>query len=168
MCLGEIPQFTSGMYNSSMMQKYLPFRIRDISRFEKNNPNISVGIIAVGEEKELFPVRVPNEKRQNHVDLLLLTTEDNSHYVTILNKASLLRSQLTKRENKTFFCDYCLCHFTTQKVLDDHTNLCMKHEPHRAVYPKPGATIKFTKRRNQVCTPHNSAFCLHTDKHRVT
>ena len=133
-----------------LKRKYLCFRIRDIATFEKNNLDISIGIIAVGEDLELFPVRVPKEKRQRHVDLLLLTTEDSSHYVTILNKSALLRSQITKHHGNSFFCDYCLCHFTAQKVLDEHTNLCMQYKPHRAVYPKPGSTVKFTKRRNQV------------------
>ena len=148
--LAKIVQLCWENSSSMLKRKYLCFRIRDIGKFERNNLDISIGIIAVGEDLELFPVRVPKEKRQRHVDLLLLTTEDSSHYVTILNKSALLRSQLSKREHHHFFCDYCLCHFTAQKVLDEHTNLCMQYKPHRAVYPKPGSTVKFTKSRNQV------------------
>ena len=70
-----------------------PTSLNDISKFEKIN-NVSVNVFGIEQKiqtyngrtcftNELFPLKVCEEQRQDHHDLLLVSNEQNSHYVVI-------------------------------------------------------------------------------------
>jgi len=46
-----------------------------------------------------FPLKVSDNEKQDHFDLLLLTDGDNSHYIHISKFSRLLRSQKTRHES---------------------------------------------------------------------
>ena len=129
-----------------------PVQIADIDKFERLNPDISVNVLAIDAEGIFFPVRVTREKRQQHVELMYVTSHENdSHYVTIINKSALLSDQLPKHNGQKFFCDNCLHHFWSEKSLEEHTPICKQHKAHTAKYPEEGTKLKFTKIAQQVC-----------------
>jgi hypothetical protein len=69
-----------------------PTPINQVGRFEKNNPTLSINVYVLGkDEKEIIPKYVTKcGKRQKHIDLLLLTSGDKSHYVWIKNMSALI------------------------------------------------------------------------------
>ncbi len=63
-----------------------PVDIESISKFEKQNPDISVNCVISESETELkiYPKYVTKEKgRKHHVNLLHISNDQNSHYVLI-------------------------------------------------------------------------------------
>jgi len=67
-----------------------PNPMSDIVKFEKNNINVSINVYGLDKNVqppckyptyEVYPLRIANEEKADHFDLLLLTDEDNSHYV---------------------------------------------------------------------------------------
>ena len=96
-----------------------PVTIHQISKFEKLNPDISVTVIGIeektgkpGEKKSgLFPLRVPDEKKEKHVTLLYWGQGANYHYAWVKNLNRLLSS--TKSHNhQIYFCERCFQGFT--------------------------------------------------------
>jgi len=124
-----------------------PTPLSDIYKFEKNNPDVSVNVY--GLEKKLqpplkhpvhcvFPLKVVDNEKQDHFDLLLLTDEDSSHYTYISNFSRLLRSQKTRHANQAIFCKRCFTSFdkrnlkrklSGQAALEHHRLICGPHKP---------------------------------------
>ena len=73
----------------------------------------------------------------------------------VSNISALINSQVSgKYENKKYVCDYCLNCFSSQKVPDDHTEYCSKHNAVNTILPKPGKNIlKFKNIQNYVECP---------------
>lgn len=102
-----------------------PTPLSDISKFERNNLNVSVNVYGI-EKKfqppkkyptyEVYPLRVVEEEKTNHFDLLLITDGDNSHYVYISNFSRLIRSQKTRHNGRTVFCKRCFTNFDNQNL----------------------------------------------------
>ena len=106
------------------VSKYLPFintismsgieypvSINSISKFETQNPNISINVFGYDIEdnirneskNEVYPLRITSNKdRLHHVNLLLLSdTNSRKHYCLVSSINKLLFS-LTKHSNKSF------------------------------------------------------------------
>ena len=66
-----------------------PMKVKDISKFERQNPTISINLFGY-EEKELFPVYITEHKKEQHVNLLLISNSDTMHYCLIRNLSRLL------------------------------------------------------------------------------
>lgn len=112
-----------------------PVVVNKIKRFENLNQHFSVNVF--GYENEIYPVRITEHRgRQHHINLLLLCGENNTtHYCLIRNLSRLLAS-LTKRQNASVYCNYCLYRFSANKTLDAARKRCAEHEmycsPHGA------------------------------------
>jgi len=75
-----------------------PVKLRDINKFEKQNPIISVNVLGYDDENKIYPLRISQmDKRLHEVNLLHL--EDN-YDVLINNMSRLLTHQITKHEEK--------------------------------------------------------------------
>jgi len=113
---------------------------KDIPKFEKQNPTISVNVISPDDNANGFCVEYlsPEIGRQHHVNLLLFSDpdRDTSHYVHIRNFSRLVSSR-TKCEGASFVCNSCLNVFSDQRVLDEHIPRCFMHHPQQVVYPDP-------------------------------
>ena len=84
--------------------------------------------------KELFPVYITKEKKENHVNLLLIANNETRHYCLIRNLNRLL-SSLTRRKAQKYFCEYCLHGFIREDLLLDHEPHCSKHGPQKIKLP---------------------------------
>ena len=99
-----------------------PVSLKDIDKFEKNNPEIGVNVF--GYDKSVHILRINKTDPQNAIDLLSITNEEKQHYCWIKKFSKLIRSQVTKHEHKAYFCKRCLNHFSTPEKLNKHIEVC--------------------------------------------
>ena len=57
--------------------------------------------------------------------MLLVKEDDKTHYVLITDFSKLMYSQ-TNGHRKLYYCDRCLQHFATTKILNEHIIDCSK------------------------------------------
>ena len=80
-----------------------PATIKHLNKIEKKNININVFSY---EDKQPYPVYVSKEKYEDHMEILLITKNENKHYVLIKDFNKFMYNQSIKREN-TFACAVC-------------------------------------------------------------
>ena len=66
-----------------------------------------------------YPIYVSNQKFKDCMDLLLISNQNKSHYMYIKDFNKLMCNK-TKNKNKKCFCECCLQHFSSEKVLIEH------------------------------------------------
>ena len=72
----------------------------------------------------------------------------------VKNMSALVGSQVSAKKEKKYVCDVCLNVFGSQKLLDNHTEYCSKHDAVNATMPKPARSIlKFKNVQNSVECP---------------
>jgi len=143
--IGENYRQQEGKYNFDGIS--FPTPMSDIAKFETNNINVSVNVYGI-EKKfqpprkfptyEVYPLRVIDEEKADHFDLLLVTDGDNSNYVYISNFSRLIRAQKTGHKERVVFCKRCFTSFDNQNLkyklsgqeaLDQHKLICGIHKP---------------------------------------
>ena len=122
-----------------------PVSLKDINKFEKQNPTISLTVLGY-EGKSVYPLR--NSEcidREHNIVLMLIENEGVSHYCLIKNETSLSRllSQVSKHNGRKYFCLRCLNPFPCEKSLIKHQEHCNKHEAIKIEMPKEGTILKF-------------------------
>lgn len=128
-----------------------PLSVCDISVFEKLNSTISVNVFGLEGEEVVGPFYCTKKVNQTHVNLLLLQDNGKSHYVWIKNISRLVRKQITGNKNSIFICNYCLLHFSSERVFDKHQRDC-----NRIVTKMPSLeerVVKFKKFERSVQVP---------------
>lgn len=100
-----------------------PFPLKSIPAFEKDK-DISINVFVIDNDK-IFPFHITREKKELHVNLLLLEKDGKYHYCLIQNLSKLLRSQLSNHKNKIFICEQCLNYFYKERKLEKHVKICM-------------------------------------------
>ena len=115
--------------------------------------NISVNVFGIEQKiqtfngrtcftNELFPLKVCDDQKQDHHDLLLVSNEHNSHYVVISNFDQFVRPYVTANNVPARVCKRCITHFNTcrYKSADEkwrqHLELCKSFEHVRCILPK--------------------------------
>lgn len=113
-----------------------PVRLRDISKFEKYNPQLSINVYGL---EKIFknnftkfeivgPLYYSSYKNRVHINLLLFTNEEgNSHYCWIKDLSRLVSRQITSRDGAKHFCDGCLHYFRTDVQLMSHRRFDCNH-----------------------------------------
>ena len=122
-----------------------PVSLKDIKRFEKQNPEISVSVLGYSKDEKIYPLRISKKenKRKNNIVLLLIKNGDNSHYCLVKNLSALLSSQVNKKKSKLYFCLNCLNGFDEMEKLEKHKEYCDEEESIKINMPKPDTFIKF-------------------------
>ncbi|XP_067216712.1 uncharacterized protein [Linepithema humile] len=80
-----------------------PVTLPQISKFEKLNA-ISVNVFTT-EDSKIVPLRLADDKKEKHVNLLYVRKNNDAHFVCIKNLSRLVSSQLSKHANKKYICD---------------------------------------------------------------
>ena len=97
-----------------------PSHSKDWRKFECNNKAIALNILYVPyKTKEIRQAYISkhNDKRNNQVNLLMITDETtNWHYLAINNISGLLRG-ITSSHNGDFYCLNCLHSYRTKSIL---------------------------------------------------
>jgi len=131
-------------YNFSGLS--FPTPLSEVKIFEQNNPTVSINVY--GNEKKMnsqlkslshivFPLKVVEEKNENHFDLLFITENEKGHYINIKNFSRLVRSQSSKHNDSRVFCEQCFTSFDCrerknrkngQAGFDKHMTICGFHK----------------------------------------
>ncbi|XP_072376726.1 uncharacterized protein [Diabrotica undecimpunctata] len=104
-----------------------PVKLKDINKFEILN-NISVNVYGLQsyfkENKMQYevvgPLHYTQQRKLIHVNLLLISDNNQSHYCLITDLYRLVKTQKTKYDGKQYFCDGCLQTFSTLEKLKNH------------------------------------------------
>ena len=94
-----------------------PVDLKQIDRFEKQNPTISVNVFGYEKKKVTILRKTENYKRENIVDLLIISKGEVQHYCVIKNLSRLISSQHNKHPGGKYPCRGCLNIFKTQESL---------------------------------------------------
>ena len=140
-----------------------PVALKSIKTFEQNN-NTSVNVYGIDHtymgkkpnglpkyQDTIFPLRICRQERDDHHDLLYVTTDGASHYACIKDLCRLVSPQITARHGRIFLCKRCFAHFdnrpsklglTGAQRLEEHKRYCSAKAPIRMDMPKK-TEIKF-------------------------
>ena len=120
-----------------------PVSLKDLNKFEKQNPTISITVFDY-ERKSVYPLRNSNcNDRDHNIILMLIEKGGVKHYCLVKSISRLLSSQVTKGHRKQHFCLRCLNPFWCQEALSRHQEYCGKYEPVKIDLPKKGTMLKF-------------------------
>ena len=120
-----------------------PVSLKDINKFEKQNPSISITVLGY-DGKDIYPLR--NSKcanRKHNIVLMLIEENEVKHYCLVKSTSRLLSSQVTKGKRKVHFCLRCLNPFWCQEALSKHEEYCGEYESVKIELPKEGTMLKF-------------------------
>ena len=101
-----------------------PVTIKQYNKIEKQN-NININVFGY-EEKLQYPIYVSKEKNEDVLNLLLITEEEKyrNHYV-LIKDFNRFMFNITNDDKKKHFCMYCLQHFTSERILNNHKENCI-------------------------------------------
>ena len=94
-----------------------PVTTKQYNKIEKQN-EININVFGY-ENKQPYPIYVSKEKYEDHMELLLITENENKHYVLIKDFNRFMFHK-TKHEHRKHFCMHCLQCFSSEKVLNNH------------------------------------------------
>lgn len=126
-----------------------PVKVTDVKKFEHLNPTISVNVF--GYEGHLYPLHITQKRdAPNHVNLLLLSNSETTHYALIKDLDKLLNDQ-TKHHGKKHFCHFCLHNFSTENNLHRHLQSCQNLGFQKTTLPNVKEKwMKFTNIQKQM------------------
>ena len=140
-----------------------PVSVKHYNKIEKQN---SINISVFGyENKEPYPIYVSKEKYEDHMELLLITKNENKHYVLIKDFNKFMYNQ-TKHEHRKHFCMRCLQCFSSDRVLNNHKDNCIQVNGTQAIKmpTKDNNILKFNNFHKQQPVP----FVIYADFEAIT
>ena len=129
-----------------------PVSVKRYNKIEKQN---SINISVFGyEDKQPYPIYVSKEKYEDHMELLLITENENKHYVLIKDFNKFMYNQ-TKHKERKHFCMYCLQCFSSERVLNNHKENCIQVNGQQAIKmpDKDNNILKFNNFHKQQPVP---------------
>ena len=127
-----------------------PMKLDRIKFFETRNPDVSINVY--GWDGSVKPLRISDEKKEFHVDLLLIVENFKSHFCLIKNFSRLVSSQMRfKNRRHRFFCKRCLNSFISDESLKSHKEICRKFK--EAEIFTPGGECSFSNRQKMMHIP---------------
>ncbi|XP_065203746.1 uncharacterized protein LOC135833867 [Planococcus citri] len=131
-----------------------PVKLRDLKKFEKNNP-ISVNVFGIDGEKIIGPLFFSKNvsPERIHINLLYIQNDlGNGHYCWIRNLGRLVSSQLNSNQHKKYLCNGCLINFQSSQRLKRHEENDCNHIV--TFLPKgDSAKIKFKNEHKMLRVP---------------
>ena len=104
-------------------------------------------------ENKIYPSYISKKSNSQVLNVLLITSEEKSHYVFIKDFDRLIYSKAkTKNQHKKFFCMVCLQNFITEEIFSNHKKQCLLINGCQAVNYE-SRIIKFTNYEQQVPIP---------------
>jgi len=110
--------------------------VKDVPKFEKQNPSISMNVLCSGDDGGFLPLYVSKERdRHHHVKLFPIEGADESkHYVWVKNLSRLVAGRIKDR-HAAFVCNHCLHPFNNKEINDRHFLNCQRHASQDVKYP---------------------------------
>ena len=140
-----------------------PVTTKQYNKIEKQN-EININVFGY-ENKQPYPIYTSKEKYEKHMELLLITEDENNHYVLIENFDRFMFQQ-TKYEGKKHFCMHCLQCFSSERVLNDHRDNCIQVNGTQAIKmpDKDNNILKFNNFHKEQPVP----FVIYADFEAIT
>ncbi|XP_068728071.1 uncharacterized protein [Montipora capricornis] len=140
-----------------------PVTTKQYNKIEKQN-EININVFGY-EDKQPYPIYVSKEKYEDHLNMLLITENENKHYVLIKDFDKLLYNQKKHKERK-HFCMYCLQCFSSERVLTNHKENCIQVNGKQAIKmpTKNDNILKFNNFHKQLQVP----FVIYSDFEAIT
>ena len=140
-----------------------PVSKKQYHRIEKQN-KININVFCY-ENKELYPIFLSEEKYDREMNLLLITENENNHYVLIKDFNRFMYNQ-TKHKDRKHFCMNCLQCFSSDRVLNNHKEICIQINGTQAVKmpDKDNNILKFNNFHKQQPVP----FVVYADFEAIT
>lgn len=140
-----------------------PVTLKQYNKIEKQN-SIRINVFGY-ENSKPYPLYVSKEQYENDLNLLLITKDEKTHYVLIKDFNRFMFNQ-TKDKSKKYFCMFCLQHFTSQKVLNTHKEICIVINGTQAIKmpDKSNNILKFNNFQKQLPVP----FVIYADFEAIT
>ena len=140
-----------------------PISKRDYNKIEKKN-GIRVNVFGY-ENKQPYPIHISKEDFEMELNLLLLDSNGNKHYVLIKEFNSFMFKK-TKHKSKMNFCMNCLQCFSSKEVLDAHRKDCIVINGKQAIkMPNEDENeVEFINHRKQIPVP----FVIYADFEAIT
>ena len=140
-----------------------PVTIKQFNKIEKQN-RININVFSY-EEKQPYPIYVSKEKYEDHMELLLVTKDENKHYVLIKDFNRFMYNQ-TKHKDRKHFCMNCLQCFSSERVLTNHKDNCIQVNGTQAVNmpTKDNNILNFNNFHKQQPVP----FVIYADFEAIT
>ena len=121
-----------------------PVNLRDIDRFESQNPEISITILGYNKDERVYPLKISKYTGCKHdIVLLLLKDGEKSHYCLVKNLSALLQSQINNHKGIRNICLNCFNGFNTPEALNKHKEYCYNNECVKIVMPPPCTYLRF-------------------------
>ena len=131
-----------------------PMKLKDITKFEKLNPELPGINVFSYETMIIYPLRMAERDCLNTIDLFLHEEDGVSHYSLIKNFHRLIKSQKTISKNgKIFICKKCFTHFTKEELLEKHIKYCSNNETVVVNMPEPNTMLYFKNYYKQLPIP---------------
>ena len=129
-----------------------PVTTKQYNKIEKQN-EVNINVFGY-EDKQPYPIYVSKEKYEDHMELLLITKDENKHYILIKDFNKFMFNH-TKHKNKKHFCMYCLQCFSSERVLNDHKDYCIQVNKTQAIKmpDKDNNILKFINFHKQQPVP---------------
>ena len=140
-----------------------PISKKDYNKIEKKN---GIRVNAFGHEnKQPFPIHISKEDFEMELNLLLLESDGNKHYVLIKDFNSFMFKQ-TKHKSKKNFCMNCLQCFSSIEILDAQRKDCIVINGKQAIkMPNEDENeVEFVNHRKQIPVP----FVIYADFEAIT
>ena len=140
-----------------------PVAAKQYNKIEQQN-QIRINVFGY-ENKQKYPIYVSKEKNQDCMNLLLITEDENKHYVLIKNFNKFMYDT-TKHKDKKHFCMHCLQCFSSERVLADHHENCIQLNGTQAIKmpSKDNNILKYNNFHKQLPVP----FVIYADFEAIT
>ena len=116
-----------------------PSHSKDWKKFEQNNKTIALNILFVPYNTKQIRLAYKskyNHKRDNQVNLLMITDDgENWHYLAVKSISALFRG-ITSNNNGDYYCLNCFHSYRTNNMLKKHERLCGKNDYCHVKMPK--------------------------------
>ena len=122
-----------------------PVSLKDISKFEKQNPEISITVLGFNEKDKVYPLRSSDYIyiRKHNIILLLIERNKVNHYCLVKNSSRLLSKQVSAHKEGTHICFRCLNPFWSHDSLKKHWEYCRNHEAVKINMKEKGTILRF-------------------------
>ena len=131
-----------------------PMKLKDISKFEKLNPDLPGINVFSNDNMIIYPLRMADRDCKNTIDLFLYEEDGNTHYTLIKDFNRLIKSQKTSSKNgKIFICKKCFTHFTKEELLEKHIKFCYNNQTVAVKMPEPNTYLHFKNYHKQLPIP---------------
>ena len=100
-----------------------PVKINQYNKIEKMN-SIRINVFGY-ENKNVFSLYVSNIQNTDVMNLLLINNNEGKRHVYIKNFNRLMTT-ISKHNGLKHFCMYCLHCFSTEEILNNHKDDCLK------------------------------------------